>query len=308
MQKSKMGKFIDPYSLCPCGSDIKAKFCCLRGKLWYKAAGKLEPPGPMTGFSNPACYARSTNDCDQKITREHFISKSVLENIGDGKTSKISGLKWQKPQTFTVVGTKALTANVLCERHNNAFSPLDVAAMRLTRAIDEFQTGQRNSVATIEPEVRLFSGLDIEGWMLKTLIGLIKSGNLGTIPMRPGSADILVGKTPWPEGSGLFIDTSRPMYQSRSLLIETLIASVTVGASFELHGLRLVLLIGKIDSLPSTWTNRPTGITLRARGIDKTLQFSWQQQDRLRREVLCERQLEEFDGSPPHWEDWERNL
>ena len=50
-----------------------------------------------TGYSNPKCYARILGNCSEKLTGEHFISRSVLKILGN--YHKISNVGWFKPET-----------------------------------------------------------------------------------------------------------------------------------------------------------------------------------------------------------------
>jgi hypothetical protein len=63
--------------------------------------------------------------------------------------------------------------NCLCTAHNTALSPLDAEAGRFYRALEDCLHGR------VSPRHRfLFSGHDIERWLLKTLLGLAASKNL----------------------------------------------------------------------------------------------------------------------------------
>lgn len=306
--RDEMRDNYDPYALCPCGLNEKAKFCCKQGKWWFKQPANISPKPPITMLSNNSCYAQSLADCDDAITGEHCISKALLSDISKGKSVEIAGFKWQQPQTFLKVGIKSLTANVLCARHNNALSPLDSAFARFNAAIDEFQKTQKNSVAKIEPDFRLFSGLDIERWMLKTLIGLAASNNLSSTEMRPHSLEILYGKEPWTQGAGLYLDINGAMYESDSFLLETMTTpdgTTILAGKFTICGLRLMLLIGKPESIPSSLIRHPTTIIFAARGVEKIIELSWEAPEPMKF-VRFERQDAEFDGAPPDWQDWEK--
>jgi hypothetical protein len=53
------------------------------------------PPGPQTRFSHPSCYLAGTDDCSERISREHYMSKSVLDQLGN--TLRVTGMPWLKP-------------------------------------------------------------------------------------------------------------------------------------------------------------------------------------------------------------------
>ena len=79
---------------CPCGSGRQSRECHLgQGQRWVAARPPPLLTGPRTGYANPGCYARRSNDCDDRLTREHFITDDVLEAIShDGKVV-VSGIR-----------------------------------------------------------------------------------------------------------------------------------------------------------------------------------------------------------------------
>src|SRR5688572_20977335 len=89
--------------------------------------------GPPTGRVSHGCYAAPLQDCDGRPpTREHYISKNLLERFGNGFF--VAGLPWlDSPRAL---GVNALVGRVLCERHNNALSPLDAIIGKFYDVID----------------------------------------------------------------------------------------------------------------------------------------------------------------------------
>lgn len=71
-----------PEDNCPCGSGGQARRC-------HRAADDswiAVRPDPLltdarTEYANPGCYARSSNDCDKELTREHFITDELLGTL-----------------------------------------------------------------------------------------------------------------------------------------------------------------------------------------------------------------------------------
>jgi hypothetical protein len=82
-----------PEDDCPCGSHRQATRCHRANDGSWIA----EPPpplltGPRTGYANSGCYARASKDCDEELTREHFITDDVLGAISaDGKVVVVEG-------------------------------------------------------------------------------------------------------------------------------------------------------------------------------------------------------------------------
>lgn len=296
-----------PYQPCPCESNKKAKFCCKVGKQWLKQPANVIPPPPISHIGNPDCYASATQDCGKSINREHYISKALLEQYDTGRLVKIAGLQWQPSQQFSLIGIKSLVARTLCERHNSALSPLDSEFSRFARTIDAFQLGQKNSVATITEEFRVFSGLDLERWMLKALLGLVRSGNLSTKTIKANAVDLLYGSREWDKYAGLYVDVGRLMYETDSLSIEVLTDgdSIVRAAKFVVNGLRMSVLLGTPDQ-PSRWgIRRPSSLVFRARDVDKIIELTWDKPMNGER-VLWTRQPAEFDGPPPDWQPWQQ--
>lgn len=115
------------------------------------------------------CYMGLTNDCCSKITGEHWLSHSILKQIPE---LKIRGLPRSNGQTKTLPAS-ALTANILCKRHNEAFSPLDTAA---GHAFGVLSSAMRHLTApginTRRDRTYLIDGFALELWAVKTLLGI----------------------------------------------------------------------------------------------------------------------------------------
>jgi hypothetical protein len=148
---------------CLCGSGRLLRDCCLAMRC------NTIPAGPATGYAHPSCLARGLSDCSEIISREHYISKSVLSLFG-GTGLTISGLPWIPAGEQRRVSIESLTGKVLCTRHNQALSPLDTIAA----GFFQFFTIQWS---THNVEVYLTRGYDLERWLLKMLCGLVVSGN-----------------------------------------------------------------------------------------------------------------------------------
>jgi hypothetical protein len=124
-----------------------------------------KPPGSKTEHSNPKCYARSLKDCDDEITLEHYISKKLLERLGDFESE---GLAWLKEKR--ALPARALQSKVLCKRHNNALSDLD---NNITELYDLLRRWQDRSVVGD----LVLDGEDLERWAIKVMFGLFASGS-----------------------------------------------------------------------------------------------------------------------------------
>ncbi len=127
------------------------------------------PLGGITGFSHPDCYMRDTNNCSEDMSRDHFMSKSVLDLIC-AKTVDVI-FPWNDVGRRTAVGIENLTPAILCVRHNNALSPLDTVATQAFRnLVDAAVYVIRKSLAT-KKIFYAVSGEGLELWALKLLFG-----------------------------------------------------------------------------------------------------------------------------------------
>lgn len=116
------------------------------------------------------CYAEALGGCSSSLSREHYISKGLID-LGQHDPNEIllGGL--------LDIGTPTSSRNlavskILCEKHNNDLSVLDTEAIRLCRTL--FQWNQLNS--KMEEE---FDGDLLMRWQCKSLLGLyvVKMGD-----------------------------------------------------------------------------------------------------------------------------------
>lgn len=130
----------------------------------------MEPPSPLTGYAHPKCYLPSTNNRSTTISGEHYISKSVLKEMGP--TLKLAN-PWFAPGKTLEMSIANATANILCARHNSALAPLDDIAGKLFRVLKEIRIHTEPQSAKRKGDRwHYFSGETIELWMLKLLCGI----------------------------------------------------------------------------------------------------------------------------------------
>jgi len=156
---------------CPCGSGKASASCHLDfDGQFRKPRPSLFPPRPPTGFSHRHCYLRSTCDCSEQISREHYISRSVLEQLG--AVIRVSGASWLSPGVKLDTTTASLTAKILCKRHNEALSPLDTEAGCFFSILTNVLTDLERKSLSRKPKFHLVCGEALELWMLKVACGL----------------------------------------------------------------------------------------------------------------------------------------
>lgn len=155
---------------CLCGSGKLIRDCCLCCRR------NTTPAGQKTGFGHPLCFARSLCDCSRNISREHYISRGILDLFPSSGIA-VSGMPWILEGKTKRVSRQSLTGKILCERHNHALSPLDSTAVEFFRFFVADWTEELL-------EVFLVRGYDLERWLLKVLCGLVASGN-ATLDGKP---------------------------------------------------------------------------------------------------------------------------
>jgi hypothetical protein len=266
--------------------------------------------GNVTGYSHPKCYAKCDLNCSSTISKEHFISESLLRQIELNNTAKIAGLSWQQRECFNIIPLSGLASKVLCERHNSALSPLDNEMGKFTQSIKDFDRATNPSSNDLTNETRFFCGEDIECWMLKCLIGASQSGNFRDTLIKPECIDLLFRRAEWPEEWGLYFPAPKEnvVYHSDSFLVETFLNPTTreiLAARFTIRGIPMDLILGRPDNPAMLGIWRPKQIVFKSIQVTKLLELSWQGNSS-HQEVLLER-VGTYDGPPNDWQDWEKN-
>jgi hypothetical protein len=160
-----------PDEPCPCGNNIPLKDCCLGlDGVPRINVPNLVPTGLFTGHSNEHCYLKSTQNCSTKTSKEHFISRSVLQQLGE--PLQWIGLPWEKPGVDIKYGLSSLSSHILCDRHNSALSPLDELASNAFKAIRSSSDELNVRSLARRNKWFLISGEALELWAFKTICGL----------------------------------------------------------------------------------------------------------------------------------------
>jgi hypothetical protein len=257
-------------------------------------------PGPQTNYQHPKCFANGDSNCSRKISREHFISETYLKQIELNDTTKIAGLAWQEPRTFSIVPTKRLVSKILCDRHNTALSRLDTAYGSFTDMIRKYDKGQPVSATNT------FSGGALELWFLKCLLGLSKSNNIHS-SLKPECVDILFERQAWPPEWGLYYCTEGgTIYHTDSLLVEVLSGpdrKLALAGKFFVQGLPFFLVMGKPGDPRAFGIWHPRAILFRFPTAEKQLALSWDGQGG---DSVILTRTGTYDGPPPIWQEWEK--
>lgn len=159
----------------------------------------------------PRCYAKHLGGCTHK-SREHFISRSILEIIGP---FNIQGFPWLKSGGVGAASAGSLTATVLCDHHNSSLSTLDFEAARFLRHLMLLDSKSTPQQLEEIPATLSIEGTLLEKWLLKTLCGVMASGNFlidgkafGKVQPSEYLVNLLFSNEPWMKGVGLYADYS----------------------------------------------------------------------------------------------------
>ncbi|MEZ0054368.1 hypothetical protein ABIA30_005409 [Mycobacterium sp. MAA66] len=253
--------------------------------------------GPRTGYANPGCYARVSGDCDDELTREHFITDNVLGAISaDGKVVVVEGAAWQdKTERRKRVGRASLSRKMLCRRHNNALSPLDKMAAEFFRYfledhLDIFKYLGNDERDSFPRAFTMVSGPYIELWMLKVFWGAIEAGaitvdgqtayrfRLGVTTQQ--LAEILWRGAEWPSTWGLYILQDHDHDQSaipKSIRLRSIsMGSEILGGCIQIAGFEFLI---SFEAPPVPQIYRPCGVTFSRVGFPtdsyKMIAFAW---------------------------------
>lgn len=109
------------------------------------------------------CYAEALGGCSGPLSREHYISKGLIDLGQDDPNGILLGglLDIRTPTS----SQNLAVSKILCEKHNNDLSVLDAEAIRLCETILKWnQSGGR-----VE---KTFDGDLLLRWQCKSLLGL----------------------------------------------------------------------------------------------------------------------------------------
>jgi hypothetical protein len=238
---------------CPCGSSRPGNQCCYNGREWYKPAAVLGLRALPRISAVDRCYMKELGSCDGKISGEHLVSQSVMLLLKADGDFSISGLPWLADGEMRIMSPKTLTANCLCQKHNNSLSPLDSAALYFFTAL---KSGLDRSTQSGR---YIVSGHDVERWLLKTAKALAASKNLARGRERLSGAfasdvqvlDMLDGPTDWPDGAGLYCVMSpgalTENHNRFQLQPYTNQAGEISGLGVNIMGVRFILMLEPLD-------------------------------------------------------------
>ena len=275
---------------CPCGSGKTIEACHLDifdGRL-RKPLPSLRPPGPPTGFSHPSCYLRDTCDCSKQISREHYISKSVIEQLC--AALRVSGTPWLHPGETLEIAVGSLTAKILCKRHNEALAPLDSEAGLFFSILTKALTDLNRKTLSRKPIFHLVSGDALELWMLKVACGLyfavgskdrVKLAEKYTIDLQKVRRAFL--ERAWEARAGLYFRgaTGSLITLAWNVAVSPLVMDHDLrfgGATVSLLGFTLELVFDATNTNAGAWAGmvrRPTELLLKRMQRRHSIILAW---------------------------------
>ncbi len=219
------------------------------------------------------CYLHGHGKCGGGISREHYVSRSMLSFLAKDGTIAIGGLPWQPKDTIQVFGIDRLLSKVLCQSHNNNLSFLDEEGAKLFCAFEAVDKAP-NTI----PDLTVVDGRHVERLLLKVICGLSagQGFNNGLVPSN--WAKLLLGQK-WPAAWGLYApELFEPVVMASEIFIEAKTKPSTgevLALFFGVAGVHLHLLLGNPDN-PSAWgVHRPRGFIFRNGSAEKRVEFDW---------------------------------
>lgn len=236
------------------------------------------------------CWAQSLGGCDT-LSREHVISRSIFASACDCPTL-VEGMH-RLPNGH--LAESALTAKILCKKHNSDLSPLDAEAGKLADLL--LSSARGNEIG--RPEL---DGSLIERWAFKTLINGLAAGWSDRRKWIPSEQIVryIFGQNGIPAGCGLYSvdgdssDLPNPQDVSVAALWSGTnpITKLCVGGHIRVHGLRLFVaihnqiaehIVGRPENPPRVFENdkvrfvyRPAFVSVGAIGSNKNgVIFRW---------------------------------
>jgi hypothetical protein len=226
------------------------------------------------------CYAAHLGDCAGGLSKEHYVSESVLAIVGT--IIQVTGFPWQRNAETAQIGAASLAAKILCKRHNEQLSPLDsVAKVFLSGLQSSFQEASENMLSNTTYQT---SGSSFELWLLKVLCGLLP---LCKVAVPHAWVNILFQREPWPAGAGLHI-FGAPGVASWYFTLVRVISVMSAenpgriaGAKFGIGGLALLLAFGtpRLTEPGMQTSYRPAGISIERDGKQNQHVLSWDDDD-----------------------------
>ncbi|MGW5380697.1 hypothetical protein ACWESM_35160 [Nocardia sp. NPDC003999] len=213
------------------------------------------------------------------MTREHFISAHVLEQIrATSGTIEVGGTTWIPAGESRAVGINSLTGWMLCARHNHALSPLDEVAGRYFEAmrLDAVSLMSYGPEGEFPCAFTMINGHMLELWLLKVLWGAVATESVrvsggAAYRFRLGVtsaqlAEILWRGHEWPQHWGFYVPTAAVDGSTRMLSTQVRFVSAgpeILGGGVTIAGLEYLIAF---ERPAAQVVFRPGALTYQRRG------------------------------------------
>lgn len=161
---------------CPCRSGEIYGRCCKAPEHSPRAKKfDLERAANQTGKDRAGCYLAGYQNCGEKLTIEHPISRNILEqfsNLG------IRGFSGTDGTVDVVVPPKSAGYKVLCDHHNSDLSLLDTHAGQVFRDIIDAVLPIRHAQKKQLLNWVYVDGPKLEAWSTKVIAAHQAAGKL----------------------------------------------------------------------------------------------------------------------------------
>ncbi len=208
------------------------------------------------------------------MSGDHILSRTVLRVISEGNSKLVVCGPGYERQVG--IDSDSLKTKKWCRRHNSALSDIDMQAGRFVRAIVSAMTVLESSREEIRQPLYLFSGLDLEKWLLKTLCStyFAKATNITPLTHKlPSYVPKLFFNNNWPARLGLYVKTQDVKGEQLAIVVKgeysvRLYANDThvTGVTVNLLGFSFTLAIGgnssDLDSMSADAIHRPLNLNL----------------------------------------------
>jgi hypothetical protein len=244
------------------------------------------------------CIANFLGECSSKISKEHFISKCILDWLSEDNSAEVFNLAGSK-NFSKKVGKNSLVAKILCEKHNSELSFLDnemLFFLKSLKQIDqEFIKGNTNQTNLS------FSSENIEKWILKLSIAI---AHIKKYKIREEAISFLFDKKPLPHYWGLYLSWEENKNYFRSHLDFTPLTNpkdnTLMASLMRIGALKYYLLMGKPDNFSSFGVYHPKGIIFRSPFAIKRINFNWGSTKRSNSYIIQDFSGS-YEGKPPDW-------
>lgn len=223
------------------------------------------------------CYAESLGDCQGRMSREHFISESLLRELNGPFT--VEGLDPSDRSKVVTASANSVASTVLCEAHNSRLSAVDAGAAPFFASCRRFDHELAQPTSNSIDAVSVDGSL-VERWMAKVLLGLLARPGSTGLPSPEHFTQLLAVAfgSPAQPPHGLYLDAApgHALYSEPdfSLVALTRPNGECGGVFFAAASVRWLYPLGTPDLLPHE-TYRPSVVVLQAPPKERRLELTW---------------------------------